>query len=265
MPHSHLHKEDLNTLLKLQDVDMKMIRLMSLKRERKKESEHLFALKSDLERQIDEKSEEIRELDQMVSSYREKVQEVKMRIQEIEEKQKNIKQLTEFNALAYEISVAQRELFQLEQLISKLIEEKTEHEEIFTHIQGNLKEARKSSGEAGDEIQKSILAINQEGRTLQQEREQVVKELPEELFLIYEKLLKKKRDRVIVPINEEACGGCNILLTPHYENLVKRGGDLIFCEHCSRVLYWNEERNCQGELGTLKKKRRRKLPLSSAE
>ena len=61
------------------------------------------------------------------------------------------------------------------------------------------------------------------------------------LLQIYERLLRNKKDRVIVPIENRTCSGCHIALTAQHENLVRKGENLVFCEHCSRIHYWQAE------------------------
>ena len=78
-----------------------------------------------------------------------------------------------------------------------------------------------------------------------------------ELFHIYERLLNNKKDRVVVPIENRVCSGCHIVLTPQHENLVRKRDRLIFCEHCSRILYWQESQAATQESSTTKRRRRR--------
>ena len=77
------------------------------------------------------------------------------------------------------------------------------------------------------------------------------------MFKIYERLLKNKKDRVVVPIEQRTCSGCHIVLTPQHENLVRKGDRLIFCEHCSRILFWQEAPPVEGEEAAPRRRRRR--------
>ena len=67
-----------------------------------------------------------------------------------------------------------------------------------------------------------------------------------EVFRIYERLLRNKKDRVVVPIENRCCSGCHIMLTAQHENLVRKGESLVFCEHCSRIHYWQESQALEG-------------------
>ena len=82
-------------------------------------------------------------------------------------------------------------------------------------------------------------------------------QVDQEIFKIYERLLKNKKDRVVVPIEQRTCSGCHIVLTPQHENLVRKGDRLVFCEHCSRILFWQEIPMVEGEEAAPRRRRRR--------
>jgi predicted nucleic acid-binding Zn-ribbon protein len=69
--------------------------------------------------------------------------------------------------------------------------------------------------------------------------------------------LNNKKDRVVVPIENRTCSGCHIALTAQHENLVRKGERLVFCEHCSRLHYWQESQVLEGTAVATKKRRRR--------
>jgi predicted nucleic acid-binding Zn-ribbon protein len=57
----------------------------------------------------------------------------------------------------------------------------------------------------------------------------------------YEQLRQgKKGGPVIVPLKNGQCGGCHMRISPNLENEVKRGQVIMFCEHCSRIVFLEE-------------------------
>jgi uncharacterized protein len=62
---------------------------------------------------------------------------------------------------------------------------------------------------------------------------------------------------VIVPIENRCCSGCHIMLTAQDENMVRKGEHLVFCEHCSRILYWQESEALEGTTVATKQRRKR--------
>ena len=250
-------QEALKVILNIQEYDMKMIRLMRLKRERQKELQQIDALRKELNQQLLDKEEEIGELGKAILAHEQKIQEINAKIKRIETQQSNIKKADEFNAITQEMTTAEREKVAVEQKVSDLVDKKNTEEELLDKIKHSLKNSEESSKSLEKEIQSSIEMINEEGSSLKKQREDLAKSANVEMLAIYERLLRNKRDRVIVPIENRTCSGCHIVLTAQHENLVRKGENLIFCEQCSRIHYWQEAETASEDAAGTKRRRRR--------
>ena len=238
-------KEALKLILDIQELDMKMLRLMRVKKERQKEIEQIEALRKELHHQISEKEKEIEEFVKQTQTHEQKIQEIAGKMKKLEGQQGSVKKVEEFNALTQEMTALEREKIQTEQKVSDLVDKKVAEEELLTKILEN-------------EIQASIKLINEEGAALKSERDALAKLANVEVLQIYERLLRNKKDRVIVPIENRTCSGCHIALTAQHENVVRKGENLVFCEHCSRIHYWQpEEAAAEGSTSATKRRRRR--------
>ena len=250
-------KEPLKVILEIQELDMKMIRLMRVKKERQKELAHLHAIINDFMRQAQAKEMEVEELKKALRACEMQSAESVLRIERLEGKQNSVKKVEEFNALSHEITAAEREKAALEQQLSELTEKLSQEEDALRQIRETLKSTEDNSRALGEEIQQSIDRINEEGKALWIEREALKVKAPEDIFKIYERLLHNKKDRVLVPIENRACSGCHILLTAQHENLVRKAEKLVFCEHCSRMHYWQEGEAAEGTSVAPRRRRRR--------
>jgi predicted nucleic acid-binding Zn-ribbon protein len=239
--------QDLKVVLDIQELDMKMIRLMRLKKERMKELDHIDSLRQELHKQQGEKQEEIAELNRVIVN-----QETK-----IETKQNTVKKVDEFNALTQEMTSSERERIATEQIASDLIDKRNLEEEILAKIKESLQQSEASSKNLENEINESIRLINAEGKELKVARDALAKTADPEIMRIYQRLLNNKKDRVVVPIENRTCSGCHIALTAQHENVVRKGERLTFCEHCSRIHYWQESQEVEGTAVATKRRRRR--------
>jgi len=246
----------LKNIIEIQEIDMKMLRLMRVKKERLSELEHIAALKSDLKHQKEEKEIEIEELKKNIFQQENKISEIKEKLKKLEAKQSAIKKVEEFNALTQEMSSLERERVATEHVTSNLIDKKNAEEEILEKIKQSLIQSETSSASLEEEIINNINLINKEGKEFKDQRDNLAKAVDQDVLKIYEKLLKNKKDRVIVPMENRTCSGCHISLTAQHENAVRKGERLIFCEHCSRILYWLEGQEIEG--AAIAKRRRRK-------
>lgn len=254
----------LATILDIQELDMQMIQLMRLKDERQKELDNINNIKKDLTRQTTLKENEIRELKTTVRLGEGELKEVQEKIKKLEAQQSSIKKVEEFNALSHEMAQADRERNQKEHFLSDLYDKVTQEEEILKNIKGSLDSTVESSQAIEREIFERISRINDEGRQLLVKRQALVVQADPEIFSIYERLLKNKKDRVVVPIENRCCSGCHISLTAQDENLVRKAERLVFCEHCSRILYWMQNEELEGTTGAAAKPRRRRSTKTTA-
>lgn len=247
----------LKDILEIQELDIKMIRLMRLKKERLKELENIHSIRQDLQKQLETKEHELLETKKDVRVHEGKIDEIRERIKKLEAQQSKVRKVEEFNALSQEIAQSERERSSVEQRLSDIIDRQNAEEEEIVSIKESISSGEESSRLFEQELQESIARINDEGRVFLQERRALEKKPEKELMAVYEKLLHNKQDRVVVPIENRTCTGCHIVLTAQHENLVRKWDRLVFCEHCSRILYWQESEELEGSATAPKRRRRR--------
>ena len=252
-------QERLKLLLKIQELDIKMIRLMRIKKQRQRELKQIESLRTELKEQLQLKQNEIEEIGLQVNHLEKAIQELTDKYKKLESQQSSIKKIDEFNALTQQMTALEREKANLETQASNTLDKKVAEEELFEKIKGSLAESENSSLQLEKEIKISIDEINGEGQQLKQQRETLSQEADGGLLKIYERLLRNKKDRVIVGIENRACSGCHIVLTLQHENLVRKGDAIVFCEHCSRIHYWQEIEPTEGIATQTRRRRRRTL------
>ncbi|CAG9046426.1 hypothetical protein NVRI1_00788 [Chlamydia abortus] len=249
--------EALQSILAIQELDIKMIRLMRVKKEHQKELAKVQSLKSDIRRKVQEKELEMENLKNQIKEGENRIQEISDQINKLEGQQAAVKKMDEFNALTQEMTAANKERRALEHQLSDLMDKQAGSEDLIVSLKESLTSTENSSFAIEKEICESIKKINEEGRALLQQRSELKETTDPEMFLIYERLLNNKKDRVVVPIDNRICSGCHIVLTPQHENLVRKKDRLIFCEHCSRILYWREADALANDSSAAKRRRRR--------
>lgn len=247
----------LQSILAIQELDIKMIRLMRVKKEHQNELAKIQALKTDIRRKVEEKEQEMEKLKDQIKGGEKRIQEISDQINKLENQQAAVKKMDEFNALTQEMTAANKERRTLEHQLSDLMDKQAGSEDLLISLKESLSFTENSSSAIEEEIRENIRKINEEGRSLLSQRTQLKETTDPELFSIYERLLNNKKDRVVVPIENRVCSGCHIALTPQHENLVRKQDHLVFCEHCSRILYWQELQSPSAEGATTKRRRRR--------
>ena len=231
-------REALKTILEVQELDIQMIRLMRLKRERLSEMDRVRALRDDLHHQVVLKESENIELKKVTRNIETDIAELATKVQQLEAQQSSVRKVEEFNALTHEISSFEREKAGKEQRLSDTYDKLNTEEEFLKNLKSSFELTKTNSDQMEVEIKTGVEAINAEGRGLMAQRSIIAEKADKEIMPVYERLLQNKRDRVIVPIENRCCSGCHIVITAQHENLVRKGERLVFCEHCSRIHYW---------------------------
>lgn len=255
-------REALKVVLDIQELDIQMIRLMRLKRERIAELNRIRFLRDDLHHQVLLKESEIIELKKQSRLIEGETTELMARVQKLEAQQSSVKKVEEFNALTHEISALEREKAAKEQRLSDLFDKLSVEDEFLKNLKTSFESTKQNSEQIEVEIKTSVDAINAEGKEIMARRMQTAEAANSEVMPIYEKLLQNKKDRVIVPIENRCCSGCHIMVTAQHENIVRKGERLTFCEHCSRIHYWHESLAPAEEVivkGGVRRRRRAKI------
>lgn len=249
--------EALKVILEIQELDMKMIQLMHLKRQRQKELHTIHTNRDSLTQQVSEKEIEILEMKKLIRLAEGEHAEILVKIKKLESQQSAIKKVDEYNAITHQISAEERDRSLKEQRLSDAYDRLHGEEELLKGMSENVASTTENSKVIESEIQESIRQINEEGRVLKEERNNLVVGANQDVFKVYERLLSNKKDRVVVPLENRCCSGCHIMLTAQHENLVRRGERLVFCEHCSRIHYWQESKALEDTVIATKQRRRR--------
>lgn len=256
-----MQSEDLALILQIQEKDIQMMRLLRLRNERETELSKLHKLRTGLENQALLKKADIEEFEKELGELDAKIETIAERMRLLEETQNTIKRVDEFNALTQEMTKLDREKASLAKSAQELSERMDSERQVLETIETSLKESYEGSRAVEKEIQESIEQINKEGASIKTERDATAKGANADILAVYDKLLKNKKDRVVVPIETRSCSGCNILITPQHENLVRKGERLVFCEHCSRIHYWQKPAEVGESATTTSTRRRRRTPV----
>ncbi len=149
-----------------------------------------------------------------------------------------IKSNTEYQALLKEIANAEQEIVHLEDVELELMEKTEQLQPLLKQEQAQLKELV-AKGEAEQaELRKRAQIAEQELAQLRGEREKLAAEADPDILFRYERLMKSKGDYAIVPILHGNCGGCHLNLPPQVVHNARNGGEIVSCDYCGRILYW---------------------------
>jgi len=197
-------------------------------------------------------------LDRMKKAYLEKTQEYEIRSRYIDElrnkaieaeraregfeKQMDMIQTQrEYEALDKEIKDSgekeqdlRRDLQRDEQLLSEMKAGLEKDEAMISKQEEEVQKEKSRIKEAVQEKSKGL-------KTLERKEKSITPGLDEEILFKFERIIKSKAGRGIVPIEHGVCSGCHMILAVQFVNEVHRGEDIMFCPNCSRILFYQPE------------------------
>jgi predicted nucleic acid-binding Zn-ribbon protein len=74
---------------------------------------------------------------------------------------------------------------------------------------------------------------------LQAERKTLVAGVDPQMYRDYERIRKKWRGHVVAEATGGRCSACHIVLRPQFYQDLRNNSDVMFCESCGRILYYN--------------------------
>lgn len=232
--------DQLGLLIKLQKTDQNMV---SISREIEKLPLEFERLKEKFLKQKEEfnlKENKLNTLEKDLRSKERKLAEIQENLKYYNAQIYKVKTQKEMEALDQEILTAKSEISRLEDKIIELIEsieslsKEVEIEKITINDEENkIINLEKKYQEDIKEKKNTLSNLKEAQRTISEN-------INKSLLDLYYKLLKSKNNLAVVPIKNNICQGCFMVLPPQIENEVRLTSNLIRCQNCVRILYWED-------------------------
>ncbi|MFN2476477.1 MAG: zinc ribbon domain-containing protein [Chthoniobacterales bacterium] len=231
---------ELEQLLILQDRDQKIKQvqneLSTLPRQRAQLESQLAAATAGLEAlkqrgrqiEVDRKSLELDVGTRTASINRFKTQQYETRKNE------------EFRAIGNEIERYSKEIGQIEDQELELMEQADKLKVEIAAEDKKVQGARESVAKQMSDLEAKGRALQTRLQELNNERGQMAERLDEDVLNRFERLFKSKGDAAVVGLRHEICTGCHMKITPQTSHRVKSGREIVSCEQCGRILYWED-------------------------
>jgi predicted nucleic acid-binding Zn-ribbon protein len=173
---------------------------------------------------------DIKQVELDVESLREKIQ--KFRGQQLQ-----LKNNKEFKAMEDEIASVEKNIREREDNILVIMEKMDAATSVVKDREQALKQEEISIRREIDAIGERGEAIKKELEHVKTTRDKLASEADPVRLALYNRLFVNKRDKVLVPVENGACGGCHMKLPPYVCHEAKKQTVPVFCDFCSRMLY----------------------------
>ena len=149
----------------------------------------------------------------------------------------------EYTAMQHEIEALKADNSLLEEAILKGFDATEAATKERQEEQRKLAEAQARLQSERQRIEHELAVIGEQISQLERQRQTLVPDVPPPALALYERILQIREGVALVPLLNDACGGCHRRLPPQVINQVYLNASLVTCESCNRILYFDEARS----------------------
>jgi hypothetical protein len=144
-----------------------------------------------------------------------------------------------YRAFQNEIEFCQAEVRKLEDRILELMGESEPLERNVKAAEAALKTEKAQVEAEKGEARERTAVDESAAATLKKERAEVVGATGPTVYQYYERIRKGRRGRAVAEAIDGRCSACNLTLRPQLSQDLKKGEQIMSCESCQRILYYN--------------------------
>jgi predicted nucleic acid-binding Zn-ribbon protein len=167
------------------------------------------------------------------------IQMQEQKISKLRDQASSAKTNEQLHAFQHEIEFCQKEIRKSEDRILELMTESEALDKNVKAAEAALK-AEKATVEAEKQQARDRTAVDQKAsQELETERAAIVAEIKRLTYQRYERVRKARRGIAVAEVIGGRCSVCNIALRLQYFQDLKKSQDIMLCESCQRILYYN--------------------------
>jgi uncharacterized protein len=186
------------------------------------------------------------------------------KIVKLRDQMSNVKTNEEYRAFQHEIEFAEGEIRKVEDRELESMERTEQLEQKRKAAESDLKDSTKAVEIEKEDARAASAEQQKHLEDLTKRRAEERALVPEELLRIYDRVSASSRGTGIAYAQGQRCLGCHMGLRPQMWNQI-RSGEILTCESCGRLLYYDASREPQPEPEPEKPKRGRKAPEAGVE
>jgi len=230
---------DLKLAIRLQEIDH---RLLELQREIAALPVHISAIEKKLvshERKLEADRAALAANQKERKHSESEIQGWEQKISKLKGQMVEAKTNEQYRAFQSEIEYCQTEIRKLEDRILDLMGESEP-------LDRNVKDAAAALGAEKQQVEaekasarERTAADQKVGAELLKERNAIVPQMTSTTVQKYERARRTRKGVAVAEVVEGRCTGCNMALRLQYFQDLKRGDEILTCESCQRLLYYN--------------------------
>src|SRR3954454_22298193 len=229
---------DLEKLIKLELVDREIARLsaeVAALPKRISEIEHQL---SDARGKVEQAKHAIKSQEQKRRSLESDIQSHQQKIAKLSDQSVDVKTNEQYRALMHEIEFVQTEIRKAEDKVLEIMEGGELFDRQVKASEGELKTQSAQVDKEKEEARALTAEDEARLKELNQQRSGLRSGIHEDLLGLYDRVLKARKT-ALAEAREQRCTACYVLLRPQKWNEIKAGGEVMTCDSCGRILFYD--------------------------
>lgn len=234
-------QEDLRTLLKIQEKDIRIRELEMNKVEKPQLIQGVRDQFLSKQKALENDKAEMKRLETARKSLELDCDSKQAMVQKYEGQLFQVKTNAEYKALETEIKNLKDQCRGIEDKILDVMEKIENEKKRLVAEEDVLKTERARLDQEEKKLNDLLAEEAKELLELNKFKDELIPKVNISLMERYQRIFENKYDLALVSIEHGACGWCFMRLTPQIINEVKRSQEVIICENCARMLYYQLE------------------------
>jgi len=229
--------QHLQQLIDLSKVDKEIDAFEPRIEEANAKYEAALAKKQSIDKDIENLSNEIQEEQLKKHKNELHLAELSQKLEENSKKSGEVKTEREMKSLQLEeeiakeqVTFANEEIARLEKIIETKQEQVEAAKESLVELDSNLESVKA-------EVDEKLDVINKERQEVFLKKEKLLAKINQKGLSFYQKIRRWAKNTTVVPVEDQACMGCHMIISDKIYADVIKGEDIVTCPHCGRILH----------------------------
>jgi predicted nucleic acid-binding Zn-ribbon protein len=235
--------ENFKLILTIQSTDARVDEITKEKEEAPKRIQRLKDDADHLEKSIEQDLLSLEDLKKGSMGLEKDLEEIELKLKKSKAKLNDVKSNKEYQAVLKEIEELNELTFQKEEVVIKCMEEIEIQEKECADNNKRWDQSRQDYESEEKKFLQRMKELEKEVQSLSEQRFKLCQEVDKDLLSRYTSLKAHLKSQVVVPVRDAVCGGCHLGIPPQQYNDLIKGDSLQSCPNCSRIIYFEENKN----------------------
>jgi predicted nucleic acid-binding Zn-ribbon protein len=231
---------EIEKLLILQDRDRKLRALRVEHKNAPLEKQAFADKQAAAQAQLDAAKAKAKEFELERKKLETQVESIRERIAKYQVQKFQTRKNEEFSALNHEIANCEKDISSIEDRELDLMDAAEKQKPVIAEAEKAFAAAKAQAERQTADLDQKIKALGEQITAVEAERAKLATEVEEELLDTYDRLLRTKGGEAVAALQHDVCSGCHMKVTPTTSSKCRAGKEIVQCENCARILYWED-------------------------